>query len=43
VEAVSAAFQNYQLKTFGRRAEVHETPKKKQRLTHETRPTGFNM
>ncbi|AES96200.2 deoxynucleoside triphosphate triphosphohydrolase SAMHD1 homolog [Medicago truncatula] len=43
VEAVSAAFANYQLKTFGREAQVHETPKKKQRLTHETHPTDFNM
>ncbi|KAK2374535.1 hypothetical protein P8452_47127 [Trifolium repens] len=29
VGAVSAAFENYQLKTFGSTAQVHETPKKK--------------
>ncbi|KAK7309686.1 hypothetical protein RJT34_06615 [Clitoria ternatea] len=31
VEAVSNAFENYQLKTFGRKAQVHETPEKKRR------------
>ncbi|CAJ2647576.1 unnamed protein product [Trifolium pratense] len=29
VEAVSAAFENYQLKTFGSKPLLHETPKKK--------------
>jgi len=38
VEAVSAAFENYLLKMFGRKVQVHETPKKKQRLAYETRP-----
>ncbi|KAK7307217.1 hypothetical protein VNO77_40079 [Canavalia gladiata] len=31
VEAVSNAFENYQLKTFGKKAQVHETPEKKKR------------
>ncbi|RDY05545.1 Deoxynucleoside triphosphate triphosphohydrolase SAMHD1-like protein, partial [Mucuna pruriens] len=31
VEAVSNAFENYQLKTFGRKTQVHETPEKKKR------------
>ncbi|KAI9111828.1 hypothetical protein K1719_017518 [Acacia pycnantha] len=31
VGVVSAAFENYQLKTFGRKAQVHETPEKKKR------------
>ncbi|XP_061359589.1 uncharacterized protein LOC133303657 [Gastrolobium bilobum] len=29
VEAVSSAFENYQIKTFGRKAQVHGTPSKK--------------
>lgn len=41
VEAVSKAFENYQLKTFGRNAQVHETPEKKKRLKYKTYPTGF--
>ncbi|XP_058776473.1 uncharacterized protein LOC131650781 isoform X1 [Vicia villosa] len=41
VEAVSKAFENYQLKTFGRNAQVHETPEKK-RLKYKTYPTGFD-
>ncbi|XP_028195050.1 deoxynucleoside triphosphate triphosphohydrolase SAMHD1 homolog isoform X3 [Glycine soja] len=31
VEAVSNAFENYQLKTFGRKKQVHDTPEKKKR------------
>ncbi|KAK7250552.1 hypothetical protein RIF29_33059 [Crotalaria pallida] len=31
VEAVAAAFENYQVKIFGRKAQVHETPEKKKR------------
>ncbi|XP_057751083.1 uncharacterized protein LOC130969403 isoform X2 [Arachis stenosperma] len=31
VGAVSAAFENYQYKIFGRKAQVHETPEKKKR------------
>ncbi|XP_027362816.1 deoxynucleoside triphosphate triphosphohydrolase SAMHD1 homolog [Abrus precatorius] len=34
VEAVSNAFENYQLKTFGRKAQVHETSEKKKRLKY---------
>jgi hypothetical protein len=31
VEAVSEAFENFQLKTFGIKAQVHATPEKKKR------------
>ncbi|XP_030496702.2 uncharacterized protein LOC115712545 isoform X1 [Cannabis sativa] len=31
VEAVSAAFENFQLKTYGMKKQVHETPEKKKR------------
>ncbi|XP_027187416.1 uncharacterized protein [Cicer arietinum] len=41
VEAVSTAFENYQLKTFGRKAQVHETPEKKKHLKHKTHSTGI--
>ncbi|TKY69852.1 Deoxynucleoside triphosphate triphosphohydrolase SAMHD1-like [Spatholobus suberectus] len=37
VEAVSNAFENYQLKTFGRKAQVHETHEKKKRLKYLAR------
>ncbi|CAL0312970.1 unnamed protein product [Lupinus luteus] len=33
VDAVSAAFENYQLKIFGRTTQVHRTPEKKRRRT----------
>jgi hypothetical protein len=32
VGAVSEAFENFQLKTFGKKAQVHATPEKKKRL-----------
>ncbi|KAL0336153.1 UNVERIFIED_CONTAM: hypothetical protein Sradi_4827200 [Sesamum radiatum] len=31
VEAVSEAFENFQLKTYGKKAQVHATPEKKKR------------
>jgi len=31
VEAVSEAFENFQLKTYGMKAQVHATPEKKKR------------
>ena len=31
VGAVSEAFENYQLKTYGMKAQVHDTPEKKKR------------
>ncbi|KAL8519031.1 hypothetical protein ACS0TY_010103 [Phlomoides rotata] len=39
VEAVSEAFENFQLKTYGKKTQVHDTPeKKKRRQFHH--PTG---
>lgn len=31
VEAVSEAFENFQVRTYGIKAQVHETPEKKKR------------
>ncbi|XP_019257063.1 PREDICTED: deoxynucleoside triphosphate triphosphohydrolase SAMHD1 homolog isoform X1 [Nicotiana attenuata] len=34
VEAVSEAFENFQLKTYGKKTQVHATPEKKKRLKY---------
>lgn len=34
VEAVSEAFENFQMKTYGKKTQVHATPEKKKRLKY---------
>uniref|UniRef100_M1D239 Metal-dependent phosphohydrolase HD domain-containing protein n=1 Tax=Solanum tuberosum TaxID=4113 RepID=M1D239_SOLTU len=35
VEAVSNAFENFQMKTYGEKTQVHATPEKKKRLKYK--------
>ncbi|KAK7266124.1 hypothetical protein RIF29_18764 [Crotalaria pallida] len=36
VDAISAAFENFQLKTYGIKAQVHSTPEKKKKRHHDS-------
>lgn len=40
VEAISEAFENFQMKTYGMKTQVHSTPEKKKRLGYN-KPTVF--